>query len=424
MNIITTILLGLIYFISLFFAIFWLLVFLTKNDIPKQKKMKTLPRITVAIPAFNEEASIQQTIASVIALDYPKNKIEIIIINDGSTDATAEKVKQVIAEYTQTNVHPNFNSKIILLNQKNAGKGAALNNAIKHASGKYFICLDADSFVEKNALKKMLPYFSSPEIAAVIPMLKVKDPKNLLQRLQWYEYVINMFYKELMGKLDCVHVVPGPFSVYDKKILQKIGGFEEHNMTEDLEIAFRLQSKHYRIIQLLNTEVLTLAPETMDELVKQRNRWFKGATINAYNYKNMLFNKKYGDFGMIQVPSVLFSGVIAIILFFTLIYYAVKPYVLYFYHMGYVHFDFFTMLRDFTINFQILDLNFFSIFMAVVMFIVTMYVLKNSIVATQERFFKYGSITIFFYLFFYFLLLGVIWAKVFGEMLIGKKQRW
>jgi len=144
--------------------------------------------------------------------------------------------------------------------------------------------LDADSYVSKDALHKILPEFTNDNIAAVLPLLKVRNPKNFLQKMQWLEYIVNMFYKELMSKLDCVHVSPGPFSVYKKSILMKIGGFDENNLTEDLEITLRLQKYNYRIVQLLNTDVHTIAPETFKELYKQRNRWFKGAVLNAVAY--------------------------------------------------------------------------------------------------------------------------------------------
>ncbi len=420
MNIITTALLWFTYFISLYFAVFWLLVFLLKTNQPEHVdlplELDDYPIVTIAVPAYNEEKSIGSTIETLLSLNYPKDKLEIFVVNDGSSDKTEEITKKIIKQYKDHNV--------TLINQKNQGKGAALNHALKKGTGKFFVCLDADSFVEKDALNKMLPYFSNENVAAVLPSLKVHKPKNLLQKLQWYEYIINMFYKELMGKLDCVHVTPGPFSVYSADILKKVGCFDEDNMTEDLEMALRLQSKHYKIIQLLDTDVLTLSPENIKDLYKQRNRWFKGATLNAFKYRGMIFNPTYGDFGLIQMPTIIFSGIIAIIIISSMAYYGLKPQLAYFYNLTFINFDFLTLLKSFEINLMLLDLDYITIFVGVVMLIVSLIIMKKSEVSLREKLTKYGSLPIVAYLLLYFLLLGFIWFGVMFDIIRGKKQRW
>ncbi|MBI3033419.1 glycosyltransferase family 2 protein [Candidatus Woesearchaeota archaeon] len=413
---ILSIFLWIAYFLSLYFAVFWIIILLTKQEKFPRKKITEWPSVTIVIPAYNEEDSIGQTLNRVIHLDYPEKKIEIFVVNDGSTDKTSLKVKQIIKQ--------NPDVSIKLFSQQNKGKGSALNLGLKHTRTEYFICLDADSFVEENALKKMLPYFVDNNVAAVLPTLKVYQPKNLLQKLQWYEYLINMFYKELMGKLDCVHVTPGPFSIYAADILKKIGGFDEQNITEDLEIAFRLQVNHYKIIQLLDTEVQTLAPSTVKELFHQRNRWFKGATLNALHYRKTLFNKTYGDFGMMQVPSVLISGILIVFLFIALIYSFFKPYVMYFINLAGVDFDIMTLLRNISINIKPLDLSYVTFFISLVMLIITITLLKKSAIANREKIGKFGSWSIFIYLIFYFIILGFIWIGVLFDIILGRRQKW
>ncbi len=416
MNIIASLLLWFTYFISLYFAIFWLIVFLFKTQKPEQKELKDKPFVTIAVPAFNEEKNISGTLETLFKIDYPKDKFEIFVINDGSTDNTENVVLDLIDKNKDVNVK--------LLNQQNKGKGAAMNNAIRRAQGKYFVCLDADSFVDKEALTKMLPYFVDDKIGAVLPSLKVKSPKNVLQKLQWYEYIINMFYKELMGKLDCVHVTPGPFCVYSTKIIKDIGMFDEDNITEDLEIALRLQSKNYKIVQLLNTDVKTLGPSDLRSLYKQRNRWFKGATLNAIKYRRMMLNHKYGDFGMIQMPTIILSGIIAIVIISSVLYYTLAPNFKHIYHMALINFDFLTLIRAFQFDFKILDLDYVIIFVALVMLGVSLIIMKKSEVTLRERLLKHGSLPIVVYLLVYFLLLSVIWMGVLFDLVTGRRQRW
>lgn len=404
------------YILSLYFAVFWFIVFLSKTTKTKRKVLKKFPLVSIAIPSFNEEKRIIPVLKSVLRLDYPKNKLEILVINDGSTDKTKEVVENFI--------NKNKSFYIKLINQKNKGKGAALNNSLRNSRGNFFVVLDADSYVKKNALKKILQGFYDKNVAAVLPLLKVRKPKNLLQKMQWFEYLINMFYKQLMSKLDCVHVAPGPFSVYNKSILKKIGGFDENNLTEDLEISLRLQDHNYKIVQLLDTEVCTIAPKTFRELYKQRNRWYKGSILNALKYKYLFFNKKCGDFGFIQMPTIVISGVIAIVLITSLIYYSFKPLLKYLYNMGFVGFDFYTLIRNFSLNINILDLNYTMVLVTLVMLFISIIIINKAHMQTRERVTKYGVFPLITYIFLYFLLLGCVWIGLTIDLLTGRKQKW
>jgi len=405
------------YLVALYFVVFWLLVLFEGKPEEKQKKLKKFPLVTVVIPAYNEEKRIKRTLTSIIKLEYPKNKLEFIIVNDGSTDKTKEITEKIIKENRKFNIK--------LINQENRGKGAALNTALKQAKGEFFICLDADSFVKKDALKKILPYFDKKNIACILPVLKVEKPKNFLQRMQWFEYIINMFYKGLMSRLNCIHVAPGPFSIYKTKIIRKVGYFDENfNLTEDLEMALRLQSKNYRIIQLLEGEVSTIAPKTIKQLYKQRNRWYKGSIYNALKYRKMMLNKNYGDFGLIQMPLIIISGLLAVIIMSALFYYNLWIPMKSIDNLRYIGFDFLTLIKNFTLDFHILDLNFASIISAIIMLILSIYIFAKSHAHTREKVTKYGFLSITIYLLAYFVLLGIMWVGILSEMLIGKKQRW
>lgn len=405
------------YLVALYFVVFWLLVLFEGKTKEKPKKLKKFPLVTVVIPAYNEEKRIKKTLSSILRLDYPRKKLEFVVINDGSTDKTKGIVERIIKENKKFNIR--------LINQKNKGKGAALNKGLRQAKGEFFICLDADSFVKKDALKKILPYFKEKDVACVLPVLKVKKPKNFLQKMQWFEYIINMFYKELMSRLNCVHVAPGPFSVYRTEILKRVGYFDENfNLTEDLEMALRLQSKHYKIIQLLEGEVSTIAPKTLKQLYKQRNRWYKGSIYNALRYRKMMLNKNYGDFGLIQMPLIIISGILAIIIISALFYYNVWIPMKGINNLRYIGFDLLTLIKNFTIDFHILDLNFTSILVAIIMLIISIYIFAKSHVHTKEKISRYGILSLGIYLLTYFVLLGVIWVGILTEMLIGRKQRW
>lgn len=404
------------YMVSLFFAIFWFLVFMDNESKTKARKLKKYPIVSIVIPAYNEEKNIISTLKSLTEIIYPKNKLEIIVMNDGSTDNT----KNVVSEFISKN---KFNN-IRLINKKNGGKASALNKGLEVSKGEFFVCLDADSIVTKDALEKILPHFTDENIAVVLPLLKVDKPKNLWEKMQWLEYIVNMFYKKLMSRLNCVHVAPGPFSVYRKEVLKKVKGFDEDNLTEDLEISLRLQSKNYKIVQLMDAEVFTIAPKTFKELYKQRNRWYKGSVINAFKYRHMMFNRNYGDFGFIQMPTIIVSGMVAIILVTSLLYYGLKPYVKAAYNSIFIDFDFYTLMKTFKFDFNLLDLNYTAILVAIVMLVISIYILRKSHSETNEKLNKYGFLSLLSYLFFYFLVIGFIWVGITLDFIFGKRQKW
>jgi len=417
MNLFAQVLLWIAAIISMYFAVFWFLVLIEAPPKIERKRWKDWPLLSVIIPAYQEEDCIRETMESVLKADYPKEKLQIIVINDGSTDRTEEIAKQVASE--------NLTYDITVISQKNAGKAAALNKGMKLAKGPFVATMDSDSSVYPDAPKKLISYFVSDDIAAVVPAMKVREPKTFLQKLQWYEYNVNMFYKELMGRVDALHVIPGPFPVYRTDILRKVGGFAtERNLTEDLEMTLRLQHRQYRIIQAMDALVETLAPATFKAFYAQRNRWFKGALMNAFKYRRMTFNRSFGDFGMIQMPTLLISGALALILILTGVYYGLKPFVTLIYHLAFVNFDIMTLLSHLSLNVSIVDLDYMSIALTASMLTMSLFVFFLAHRISRERVLKHGVITAGAFLFVYYLLLGVVWAGVAMDLLWGKRQRW
>jgi len=303
-----------LYFILLYITVVLLFLLVEADERrTRKRKFRTLPRVSVIVPAYNEEETIGETLRSLLKLDYPKDKLEIIVVNDGSTDRTEEIVKS-FERYG-----------VKLLNQKNMGKGACLNRGLKIAKGEFIACLDADSFVERDTLKNMIRHFYSGRVGAVTPVMKIKNPKNLLQKIQWFEYILYVYLKKILEQINSIHVTPGPFTIYRKSALLQVGGFDETSIVEDQEIAYRLQRYQYKIVQSESGDVYTTAPRTLRKLYKQRSRWFRGTIITLYKYRDMIFNRKYGDFGMYQLPSLMFSIFlfVFIILFFG--YYTLLP---------------------------------------------------------------------------------------------------
>ena len=397
------------YFILLFFSIFWLLVLFFSDDEKEKKTLARKPFFTTIVPAYNEERSIIETLTSLINLDYFREKMEIIVVNDGSTDNTKSLVEEFITN--------NPDREITLINQKNQGKGRAMNVALEVAKGEFFACLDADS------IKEMLPYFEADQnVAAVCPTLKVKKPSNILQKVQWFEYIINMFYKFLNSKIDCIHVTPGPFSVYKKKDIDEIGGFDEDNLTEDLELSLNLQKHHKRIRQNNKVVVETSAPETWKSFYKQRNRWYKGGFYNTLKYRSMIFNKQYGDFGLLQFPAFFAMGWLVLVLMMIGIVKLVSNIYDFFINLYDINFDILHFI-DFS-GFWWFSIEYANILLMIFATTTLMVLLFSAINHHEEKLFKEKWILLPLYLVVYGLFLVFVWLGILIDMIFGKKQKW
>ena len=407
-----------VYFITLYLTTFWLLVLFDK-ELKIKKKLTDFPLFSIIIPAWNEEETITETLTSLKNLDYPKDKLEIIVVNDGSEDNTQILTEDFIKK------NPSFNIKLI--NQpKNLGKGRALNTGLKYIKGEFFACLDADSFVTPDSIKLILPYFDSLDIGAVCPLMKVKEPKTLLQKVQWYEYIINMFYKHLNAKLDCVHVTPGPFSTYKTNIIKKIGGYDESTITEDLELALRLQKNQYKIVQAMDAQVYTTAPKDLKGVFNQRLRWYRGSCYNTYKYKKLMFNKKYGDFGFIRMPTIVLSGMIAIVMLILISYDTIRLLKKWLLYLISINFNVTPFLINPTINLTILNLNYLKIFMGLTLLGIGLFVMIYSHKVTNEKITRYDRtfVSLFTYMFLYSIIITFVWAKIFIDIILKKEQKW
>ena len=402
-------------FIYMYIVIFWLIVLFDKGIKPKKEKLKSFPLVTIAIPAYNEEKTIEKTLKSALGLDYPKDKMEIIVVNDGSKDNTRNIVLNFIKK------HKDYN--IILINQKNSGKGSAMNNALSRSKGEFFISLDSDSFIKKNALRVMLPKFEDKKVASVLPLMKVYNPRNFIERIQWVEYLINVFYKLILTSLNCIHVTPGPFPIYRTEILRKIGGYDEKNLTEDMEICLRLQKHNYKIVQSMDTTVYTISPDTFGKLYKQRNRWYKGTLLNLYRYKWLIGNRNYGDFGVFQMPTVLISGFLTVVAFSFVFYnFIISPLLRKIYDLYSVDFN---LIVDFSnVNkLTFLGLNYTNMFFALVSFILVVLILFLAYKYTKEKIFSRHFLAIPLYVILYSGIIAIMWIGVYFDLIFRRMQK-
>lgn len=231
------------------------------------------PTLTVLIPAYNRGESLHRCLEKVKGLDYPR-KIQIIVINDGSTDDTFSFLKKQKGIEVITNPRP-------------GGKGHALNQALKKAKGELIAVVDGDSYPESDCLVRMIPNFYAAEnVGSVTSIVRVNNRTGLLQKIQEIEYSVGFgLYNTVLSSLDSLFVTPGPLSIYTRKALDATGGFDETNITEDMEITFHLHKLGYKIRMEPEAHVYSDVPETISQLYRQRLRWTRGGFQTAYKYR-------------------------------------------------------------------------------------------------------------------------------------------
>ena len=259
---------------------------------------KLYPHVTIIIPSYNSKKTIFDCIKSCKASDYP-GRMDIIVIDDCSSDGSYEMLCRMegIKVYRK---------------QKNAGKAAALNFGLAKAKGEIVACVDSDTYLSRDTIRKTAKHFhEGKDVGSVVAFVCTSAPKNLLQRIQEIEYWVSLgFFFKTLAMVDGLYVTPGPTALYRKKALLSLGGYDEHNLCEDLDIALRLHKAGYKIKACHETMVRTDVPETLPQLYKQRLRWYRGGAANMIKHVD-LFDPKYGQFGLFVLPTMLGSGFVA-----------------------------------------------------------------------------------------------------------------
>ncbi|MGC8783709.1 MAG: glycosyltransferase [Armatimonadota bacterium] len=260
----------------------------------RERRQRTVkdyhPTVSVIIAAYNEQKVIGRTIRAVLESRYAPD--EIIVVDDGSTDGTAEEVQKLCA------LHP----QVRLMRQPNQGKAAALNHAIQHATGEILIALDADTLFLPSTIPNLIRRFADPKVGAVAGNVKVGNRINVLTRWQAIEYITSQnLDRRAYALLNAVTVVPGAVGAWRREAVLQVGGYERDTMAEDMDLTWRLRRAGWRIETANDAVGLTEAPDNLKGLFRQRFRWAYGTLQCLWKHRDAL--GRYGWFGWVMLPS-------------------------------------------------------------------------------------------------------------------------
>jgi poly-beta-1,6-N-acetyl-D-glucosamine synthase len=317
------------------------------DDVTALDGSRFAPGVTVVLAAYNEAEGVIAAVRSLLALDY--STYEVIVVNDGSRDATMERLRAeldlvrvetaargivgtapVSGYYTTP-----LDARLLVIDKQNGGKADALNAGLDHARHAYVCGVDADMVFARDALTRaMSAVVSDPKrIVGLTSFVEIaEDPSRALvdgsrytvpdQRpllaYQALDY-LRAFYNNRIAwsRLEFMLCSIGAFQIWRRDLLDELGGWSRDYTCEDIELTFRVhrvlreQGRPYRVICLPDRIGVTEGPDTVRKLVAQRERWQRVILETWWSYRHMCFNRRYGPVGMLGMPFYLLSEIVA-----------------------------------------------------------------------------------------------------------------
>ncbi|MBV9510157.1 MAG: glycosyltransferase, partial [Caulobacteraceae bacterium] len=261
----------------------------------------TGPLVSVLIPCFNEERVIAASVARILESNW--SRLEVVVLDDGSTDRTAEEVER----------HFGAEPRVRLLRFANGGKAQALNKGLDHVKGEIVVALDADTLFPPSTIARLARWFADPTIGAVAGNALVGNRRNVVTRWQALEYVTAQnLERRALAALGAVTVVPGAVGAWRRSALEQLGGYPADTLAEDQDLTIAVQRAGWRVEFDPDARAYTEAPETVSGLLKQRFRWSFGTLQCLWKHRQALFNRKRPVLGFVALPQIwLFQIILA-----------------------------------------------------------------------------------------------------------------
>ncbi|KRD07362.1 glycosyl transferase family 2 [Flavobacterium sp. Root901] len=271
---------------------------------PVYKISEGNPKVSIIVPAYNEEINAVKTIENLLCQDYPD--FDIVFVDDGSKDKTFAMINEAFKD----------NPKVKVNTKPNGGKASALNYGIKLTENDYVVCIDADTQLKTDAISQLMKGFTmqlkgNQEIGAIAGNVKVGNENTMLTKWQSIEYTTAQnFDRRAFDLINGITVVPGAIGAFKKEAIEKAGGFTTDTLAEDCDLTIRILRNDYRITNCIEAVAITEAPESLKEFMKQRFRWSYGIMQAFWKNRDACFNPRYKGLGMVALPNILLFQII------------------------------------------------------------------------------------------------------------------
>jgi len=259
------------------------------------------PAVSIVVPAFDEAAVIESALRSLLELEYPQ--YEIIVVDDGSSDGTADRAAALEGDHGRATIR--------VVSRANAGKASALNTGIALARHDFVLCMDADSRLSRDSLRMAMRHFRDPRVGAVAGNVKVVNRGTLWSSLQALEYIEGLnLARRAQGFLHVVNIVPGPVGVFRREALVAVGGYDTDTFAEDADLTLKLLTGGWHITYDDRAIAWTEAPERLHDLIKQRYRWTRGILQALRKRRDLLWAPRRGLAVWTSLQAMLFEAVV------------------------------------------------------------------------------------------------------------------
>ncbi len=271
---------------------------------PVYKITEENPKVSIIVPAYNEEINAVKTIENLLCQDYPD--FDIVFVDDGSKDKTFAMINEAFKD----------NPKVKVNTKPNGGKASALNYGIKLTENDYVVCIDADTQLKTDAISQLMKGFTmqlkdNQEIGTIAGNVKVGNENTMLTKWQSIEYTTAQnFDRRAFDLINGITVVPGAIGAFKKEAIEKAGGFTTDTLAEDCDLTIRILRNGYRITNCIEAVAVTEAPESLKEFMKQRFRWSYGIMQAFWKNRDACFNPRYKGLGMVALPNILLFQII------------------------------------------------------------------------------------------------------------------
>jgi len=246
-----------------------------------------LPPVSIVVPAFNEAVGIAESVRSLARSDYPD--LEVVVVDDGSTDDTAEIVAGL------------HEARVTLLRQSNAGKPAALNAGVAATRHDVIVMVDGDTVFESDTVRELVRPMADPAVGAVSGNTKVGNRRGLLGRWQHVEYVIGFnLDRRMYDTLRCMPTVPGAVGAFRRQSLQAVGGVSDDTLAEDTDLTMAINRGGWLVVYQPRARAWTEAPASLGALWRQRYRWCYGTMQAMWKHRRAV--REGGPLGRYGIP--------------------------------------------------------------------------------------------------------------------------
>ncbi|KKR05731.1 MAG: Glycosyl transferase family 2 [candidate division WS6 bacterium GW2011_GWF2_39_15] len=279
------------YFVFLILApIYQIIETLRKSRAILKQEYKNY-KVSVIIPAWNESVGIVKTVKSVLENDY--DNVEILAVNDGSTDNTEKVMNSFVKKIRRLRKSHKWRRKQLrfISYTVNGGKGHALNTGVKKATGDIILTIDADSKLDKHAIKNLVVYYQDLKVDGVVGNVIVANSQTILGLTQRLEYLFGFYFKRSHAVMGAEYIFGGACASFRKAVFDHIGYYDEKNKTEDIEMTMRFRFYGYNCTYGEDVICYTEGASDIMGLLKQRLRWKKGRMDTFVKYRSMFFSK-------------------------------------------------------------------------------------------------------------------------------------